>query len=191
MINGGLLQIGHSQRTSSADLKDVVLDFSNNGKLSVDNNSSIKVEGLSGSGTIQREGGSGGTITIENNLGTDCTFSGSISSTPNLVMDAASTGTQTINLTSSATLGTVTVNGGTLALSSTGNLTTGTVSVADGATLDFGNATQTTTTGALTLAGGSTLKLSGTDEDLLHVSSITANTGSILDLSSLRLIRVS
>lgn len=139
--NGGYLQVGHSTRQSSADLRDVVVNIASGGHLTVDNNSTITVEGFTGAGTIQRDGGNGGTITIDANHG-NYTFNGSITSTPNLVMSATSTGTQTLSLSGNTTLGTVAVNGGTLDLTST--VATGNLSVANGATLKFAGANQLT-----------------------------------------------
>ena len=186
--NGGFLQVGHSQKTSSADLKDVVVNIASGGHLTVDNDSTITVEGLEGNnGTIQMDGGNGGTITIENNLGTDCTFSGSISSKPNLVMDAASTGKQTLNLSNSATLGRVTVNGGTLELgATTGTLTTGALTVNNGGTLGLLSSMNTLNSSLVVNAGG-TLTLSESANDAVTVSSLALDNGAVLDLSQLSL----
>ncbi len=185
--NGGFLQVGHSQKTSSADLKDVVVNISSGGHLTVDNDSTITVEGFEGNGTIQKDGGNGGTIIIESTLGNH-TFNGSIlndgsknATTPNLVMSAVSTGTQDIALSGNTVLGMVTVNGGVLNLSSAGALATGGVTVNAGT---LGLASAMTTSAGMTVATGATLAFAGA-EMLTVGGTLTLETGSTLDLARL------
>ena len=174
--NNGYLQVGHSGKTSSATMGDVVVNVASGGHFTIDNNSTVTVEGLTGAGTIQMDGGTGGTINIDADRGS-YTFSGSITSTPNLTMSGYSTGTQTFNLAGNTTLGTVAVNGGTLNLSSTGTLAASAVTVGANGTLGLGSTLAVTN--ALTFTEGARLDLSGFRGTVSSTPVTVATAGSI------------
>ena len=175
------LQIGHSQKTSSARLNDVVLNFGGaNAHLTIDCNSTLTVEGLTGNGTIQRDGGSTPTLilapTLEN---ASYTFTGKFTTTAKLVMDKASTGTQAINVSTASTIDSIAVHGGTLSIGGTAALTVNNGVTVDGGTLDLGNR-QHTGISALTINDGGTVKTASDNGNGMVGGTITINAGGTL-----------
>lgn len=158
-LNGGTLQAGHGSQQTTINATETLLKF-NQGNVRLSNGSTLKAEGLTGTGSILREGNTTPNLELEPTLSdSPYTFTGNLGTFGmNVTMLATSTGEQQFNLTQNATLGSITVNGGKLTFGGSSTLTAGAATLGNG-TLALNTTANLT---EITATSGTTSTLTGT-----------------------------